>query len=301
MEVKKASPRNIRTYVVLVVSLLGVTATLSSSASEPPGSINGKIAIQVVPHDAMTTDLRDCEVHLVRTDDQTREITFECGSWFQPPIGRYLFWVEHGSRISFQSVITYAGEPFTKSGLMLVKTTFPAGTVMLDEKVAMPDDATFRLVSLERVEHHRAFDRRIARVHARKFVRVPVGLVLAGIFDRDGRVLSLSRAQTIASASTTTVNPEEPRHGKAHVVAVLERSSAKPSTVRCAAVLIAGSGLEPDVSLQTDDRMVLAWYDVAAPSTAELTVHCGANRPLTETVRLDSRTIRTIRAPLPAP
>lgn len=287
MEVKNAC-------AALMVSLLSVAAI----ASEPQGSINGKIAIQVVPHDAATADLRDCEVHLVKTDDQTRELVYDCGSWFQPPVGRYLFWVEHDARISFQSVITYAGEPFTKSGLMLMKTMFPAGTVKLDARVPMPDGATFRLVSLERVENHRAFDRRIAKTNSTPSVRVPVGRVIAGIFDRDGRALSLSRPQSIELAKMTTVHPEQPNRGKAHVLAVLERSSANPSNVQCVADLLATTST---VSVQTDDRMVLVWYDLPAPSTTELTVRCGTNQPLIQTVHLDPRTIRTIRAPLPAP
>ena len=283
-----------------------VTLTVIADAATPQlpsGSSDGRIAVRVVPDepvDDTNAVFRECEVHLVRTDDQSRELVYGCGSWFQPPVGRYLFWLEQGSRVSFQSVIKYVGEPSDESGLTLSKAMFPAVFVRLSSKTPISDDDTFRVVSLERIANYRAFDRRIDYAHARRPVTMPVGNVIAGIFDRTGRALSISKPQAVATARTTTVHPRRPGRRRADVLAVLERHPSEGARSACTAALTTpkGKDIRPGVAMETDDRLVLAWYGIAAPSVVRLSVQCGG-QSLVRTVHVRRRAIETVRAFLP--
>lgn len=87
------------------------TAIIQASASDPAGSMNGKVAVNVVPVSA-TPDgepkplpTAGCVVHLVNAEEQITPWNYPCGDWFQPPVGRYLFWVEQGSTVRFQSIL----------------------------------------------------------------------------------------------------------------------------------------------------------------------------------------------------
>jgi hypothetical protein len=149
------------------------------------GVINGRVAIAAIPslvdvHGKSTIlASEDCEVHLVNSHDVTVERVYPCGSWFTPPVGRYLFWIEKGSSVSYQSVLYYAGEKFRTAGKVFLKPVYPAGSVQLDLKTEIPTGGTFRILTLDTRERYRPFDRRISSANAKRPVRVPVGRVIA--------------------------------------------------------------------------------------------------------------------------
>lgn len=276
-----------------------VLALLVAVSSDPPGSIGGRIALQVVPQD-VSIDTRSCVVRRIDAEEQSRDWKFACGAWFQPPVGRYFFWAEQDGWVSAQTIIRYAGEPFTDSGLMLSKQMVPAGAVQLDRRVDVPRGSTFRLLSLELLGTNRPFDRRIAPARAHEVARMPAGDVIAGVFDEKGNAVTLSRPQRVQRGGVTTLRPERPGESRSAVVAVFERS-AKPGDLPCEASLtIEPRRHRPDVNLQMHQRVVLAWYDLPATASPRLDVECPEAPRLTRQLQLASREIVTVRAAIRA-
>lgn len=299
-------------WVIASVSCLSLLSLAAEDRPRPQlehgrGAIDGKVAVMAIPvitdrnGDTIPLAEEGCEAHFVQAEDQAMQWIYQCGVWFQPPVGRYLFWLEQEATVSFQSLISYAGEPFTDSGLTFPKTMYPSGEVQLSESVRVPPDATFRLISLEKVGTYRPFDRRIGSAHATASVRVPVGRVIAGVFDRNGRAVSLSRPQDVTAASRAVLRPEVPPRGKADVVAVLSRSVGR--WVPCSVALITSRGrvIHPTINLQTPDRIVAAWYGLMAPDAVRMNVTCGKRKPLVRKLRLSSGTIETVRFTVAVP
>jgi hypothetical protein len=174
----------------------GAGPTIVALPNAKAGAIHGKVALLALLFDRrdnrMLFDSKGCQVHLVNSGDESIEHAYPCGAWFQPPVGRYLLWLELGSFVSYQSVVYYAGEPFRTAGKVFQKQMFPAGSVQLDKKTSVPVGATFRLLALNTRARFRPFDRKIANANASRQVRVPVGRVIAGVFDSGGRALLLS-------------------------------------------------------------------------------------------------------------
>src|SRR6476659_7673577 len=109
------------------------------------GVIGGRIAIMGLADG--TPPSADCEVRLALIGDEVHSKAYPCGTWFQPPVGRYLYWIEQRSSVSAQSVINYGGEPFRRYGALFSKKMIPAGRVVLSGSVPLPAGAEFRLLS----------------------------------------------------------------------------------------------------------------------------------------------------------
>ncbi len=271
------------------------------------GVINGKIAMIGVPvsidrHGNMTSLARargSCRVHLTSTDDETRESIYPCDSWFQPSVGRYLFWLEDDTTISFQSVIYYAGERFRGSGAVFPKPLYPAGSIELAKGTSIPAGATFRFLALDTVKNYRPFDRRIAAQDAMRRVRAPAGRILGGLFDAAGYALALSKPQIVEPGHLLVIRPEKPDQRRATLVAVLNRFD-RPPLQKCNGVLIgpAGERIAPSVDLQAYDRIVLAWYDLMSSEAMRFTVSCAEQLRFTRRVPLTGGNIATIRGGL---
>ena len=255
-----------------LIALLGIALCLSvrslagvvSMPDPKKGAINGRVALAAVPvageHSAtprpLTTD--NCGAHLVETQDETRERVYPCGIWFQPPVGRYLFWIEDRAAVSFQSVVNYAGE-------------------------------RFRFLSLHLVKNYRPFDRRIATSDAKRPHEAPVGATVAGVFDRGRRALALSKPFVVKPGQLAIAKPETPRAGRAAVVVVLDRFEHPPLS-RCEAMLMRERGRPtgPAVDLQAYDRLVMIWYDLLASPDVRITISCGRSQTFVQTLGLAS-------------
>lgn len=300
---------NLYSQAFLVVVFITTSAGFAAPTLPDPraGEIGGRVAIMGIPIIAgpgsATTPLStaNCEVHMARSNDETQEYVYPCGKWFQPPTGRYLLWLEKEGSISFQRVVYYAGERFGRAGHVFMNTLHPAGSVKLDPTTKMPAGSTFRLLSLDPVRDSRPFDRRIASVHANRQVAIPIGRVIAGVFDRDGRVLSLSKPKRVEAGIVTAVSPEKPENGRAALLAVLNRYVAPRALPVCEGSLILPDSSEehPSVDLQAHDRVVLVWYDLPLASVARLELRCGGRLPFTQDVGLHAGAIVGVRADLP--
>lgn len=277
------------------VSAVALTMQLSAPLSAgTPRLVEGRVKLQVLPSGALAVK-SDCSVHLIEVADQSSERTYPCATWFQPPIGRYLFWLEQADEISHQSVLRYAGE--AGSGLVMDKATMAAGLVQLDRHASIPADATFRVISLEQSGAERAFDRRIRASRATEPFRVPAGFVLSGIFDRNGDALALSRPRAVLDTGVTTLLPGRPRAAHATLVAVLRRGSVKG----CQALLLSAQDATrlPDATASSGDRLVVAWYDLPAPAEATFEVKCPSATPFSREISLSPGRIETVRAVMP--
>src|ERR1043165_1875001 len=273
--------------------------TLSATAlgAEPEGSINGRIAMMGIPSEVSTSEARrdgTCEVYLAKIGVETLVDIHPCGTWFQPAVGRYMYWIERAGGISVQSPVNYGGEEFHQRGAVFPKRLFPAGTVTLSAATAVPLHGELRLVSLSSGDDRRPFDRRIVLAAAHQPLRVAEGKLLAGIFDGKGNALALTPPLTVTPGATTIMRPTPPARRKAALLAVFNRPAAVHHPGPCRTSLVIGPHrFSPAVDLQAIDRVIFAWYDVP-PERATMQVRCGSGAYAKE-VRLLPNAILTVR------
>jgi len=283
---------------VLVSSISFLPVRVNAQPLDPrTGNIGGRIAIAAMPRDSQPSNHAPCEVHLVLTTYDKDEQIYACNTWFQPAVGRYLFWLEQGSSISYQSVIFYGGEHFHRSGMLLSKPLFPAGNVEIEGET-IPSGATLRVLSLRTARTYRPFDRVIRPAGRSRSFRIPAGRVIAGVFDAAGNALSLSAPHVLEQGRTQRISLESARRTAALLV-VLDRFVRRPPLPRCVSSLTIGDRRQPrpTVDLQAHDRVVLVWYDLDA-GDARLDFRCRSGQTLTRTLILAERRVATIRTRL---
>jgi hypothetical protein len=216
-----------------------------------------------------------CTVHLILADDQARESIYPCGEWFQPPIARYLEWLEEPGFVSYQRVVGYAGEPFHGKGMIGLNTLTHAAAVSLVSRIKLNADETFRLVSLTTEGDSRLFDRRITPGRVKEAFQVPAGNVIGGIFNSMGRAIALTGPISARLGQTVAITPHSPVSGGDAMV-VIDRTVAphdKPDD--CAFRFAVGKKeLPPAVNVITRDRLLFIWYGLN-PGSADFTLRCG--------------------------
>jgi hypothetical protein len=261
------------------------------------GNIGERIAIAALPLDPQRSNHAPCEVHLVLTTYDKNELLYPCNTWFQPPVGRYLFWLEQGSSISYQSVIFYSGEAFHRAGMLLSKPLFPAGKVEIQGE-RIPSGATLRVLSLRTARNYRPFDRVIKPVGATYTFRIPAGRIIAGVFDAAGNALSLSAPHVVQGGHIERVALRSART-TATLLVILDRFVSRLPLPPCAASLTIGNRRQsrPTVDLQAHDRVVLVWYDLDA-GDARLDFRCRSGQTFTRTQHLREGRVATIRTRL---
>lgn len=283
---------------VVFVAISFLPAGINAKTLDPKsGNIGGRIAIAAVPVDPQPANYAPCEVHLVLTTYDKDELVYPCSTWFQPAVGRYLFWLEQGSFVSYQSVIFYGGEPFHRTGMLLSKPLFRAGTVRIEDD-PIPAGATLRVLSLQTARTYRPFDRVIKRGGRTHSFRIPAGRVIAGIFDAAGNALSLSKPHVVQQGRTERMVPRRARTA-ATLLVILDRFVGHPPFPRCASSLTIGNRRQsrPIVNLQAHDRVVLVWYDLDA-GDARLDFRCKSDQTFARTLRLTEGNVTTVRTRL---
>jgi hypothetical protein len=259
----------------LVTAVLAFLATQAGSPILIPpantGVINGRTAILAWPADSANhpLDATGCEVHLVPYADQNIERTYPCGEWFQPEVGKYRYWLEKdGSYITpYPSILTYVGKRFEGSSLQVLMPLAPAGKVALTRPQS--PDLWLRIVHIpaasDHPEAHRSFDRRVPGDRTAPLL-MPEGSIVAGLFDREGNAVALTRPVRTSRDQLVRGLRVPPRAGT-DVLAVLERDGIREKTPEYDAhVVLRVDGREyaPDVASDTANRVVCLWYGVAA-------------------------------------
>jgi hypothetical protein len=241
---------------VLVAAISFLPVGVNAKTLDPKsGNIGGRIAIAALPVDPQPANHAPCEVHLVLTTYDKDQLVYPCSTWFQPAVGRYLFWLEQGSFVSYQSVIFYGGEPFHRTGMLLSKPLFRAGTVRIEDD-PIPAGATLRVLSLQTARTYRPFDRVIKRGGRTHSFRIPAGRVIAGIFDPAGNALSLSVPVLVERGRAERVAFKHARKS-ATLLVILDRFVGHPPLPRCTSSLTIGNRRQPrpSVNLQAHDRV----------------------------------------------
>lgn len=265
------------------------------------GVINGKVALLLWPSTQTTDGGRTllkadgCEVHFAPSDAQEQELLYACGKWFEPPVGRYVAWTEQGNFMSPPTVMINGGEKFNGLGHILVTPMFPAGWFRVDDSTVVPAGTTIRLISMTLRSRFRPFDRQIRQARRGDRVRVPAGAIVAGVFDSEGRALSLSRPVKITEGQTVTVRPVVPAESPGVVSIVGRRPREGPFDPPCVTRLVSQDGLnqQSDAEIQGYDRIVSVWYNVSI-NAVRFTLDCGTER-IEKDLKLTRGAITTIR------
>lgn len=263
-------------------SLVFLWLVLSWSAmAQPPyldateGEIDGKVAVAFLarepddPSGYLPPD--GYEAHLVPSTDLDRELVYPAGEWFQPPIGRYRFWVEGNWSMSPGSaIIQYGGSPFRSRGMVSVEAVHPAGLIALDPEVEADAETALRLLHVESHNRGKFPQREISRrafgAERWEGVLMPEGRVVAGLFDnaRDEYV-ALSQPIEVKARQKVTVVPRPPAAGTSHVVVALERPTPVSSYEEYDVqpfLSIGEKKVAASVTIPTADRVYAVWYDV---------------------------------------
>jgi hypothetical protein len=226
--------------------------------------------------------LENCIAHLVPSSNVNTELTYPCGEWFTPPPDRYRVWAEKDDLISpSPSMLNYSGT--SGRGLEAGIHMGPAGTV--ESAGAIPEGHTLRLVGLD--SHvgpvlRQAFERRVQPGPAGAAVKMPIGRVLVGLFDKGGDAVALCSVLEVRKGQTVSAKPKSPARSESDLLVVLDRprfSSARhPDDVELQ-LDKGGDLIAPDVLMNAVDRVIAVWYGIS-PGAALVNV-------ISETLHLD--------------
>lgn len=238
------------------------------------GSIQGRVALSFWPTTVEDSEILapfGFEVHLVPAHDLDLELTYPCGEWFEPPPGRYRYWIEGNGKITpYSSVFAFRGGPFRGKGGVARVPVSPAGTVALDRAFTLPPAGFLRILHLD--SHlkdrvlRREFSRRIPAEAAHRGAAMPAGRVVAALFDSArGEYLGITRPVEVQPGGPTLVAPESPAGGS-DLVVLLDRSEILDDHAQAPVEIVARSGERsraPDVLVPTADRVYAIWYGLA--------------------------------------
>jgi hypothetical protein len=168
------------------------------------------------------------EVHLVPRDDRDRALVYPAGSWFKPPEGTYLFWLEGKNLMSpFLGVLTYQVASAPASGQAAVAPVVAAGRIKHSPDVGLDSTTSLRLLHLEshlsdqgRVRPQ--MTRRAIASEALRGVAMPAGKVVAALWNRQTEKYTALEVVTVPYAQTVEVSPRPPAQGSGAVYIVLE-------------------------------------------------------------------------------
>ena len=284
-----------------------ITASFTAGAADrvgPPdrstGMIDGKAAVMVWPNVAAA--LPGCDVHLVPVAQPDRELRFPCASWFLPEPGTYKVWAEADGKISPTPLkLIYGSGEGKREGIVSVVDLMAAGEIALRDPAGT--QRTLRLVSLDSFSTGRvlqtAFDRRADAATVTP-IRMPVGRVLAGIFDsRTGDAVALARPVEVTAGGMTYVAPAAPKAGS-DVLAVIDRARVRQSADQDKIALtlhVDDASRAPDVVADTSDRIIAVWYGVDA-RRARITSRSDSFDVSIPELTLVGRPVVTVRAAL---
>jgi hypothetical protein len=297
-----------RVYAAVLTFAFGLFPCGAQDASDvnlpeaSEGNVNGLQGVTFVPEtlvdgERRLVDASGCRVHLVPTDVDER-LTYDCATWFAPPQGRYTVWLEQRDRLSNQTIFVYSGSKFDGHGMVVVMPLRDAGFAALSADAAVSDDQTVRFLSLE--PSSRGFDKRLQASEAGSATRLPAGRAMAGVFDREGNALALSRPFSMKGGQTVTITPKSPVQATDLMVVLgKQRAKLQERGKRETAIGVRlGDGTRaPDVMYETDGRIIAVWYGLTH-ETATLTATSELFRSPEKTIHLSPGRVTTVREEL---
>jgi hypothetical protein len=287
----------------------------ASDAIRPPdpreGQINGIVAAMFVPADDTTNgkvgtllSYEDCTVVLAPWANLPAERTYRCGTWFQPPDGRYRAWIEKSGNLITPTAgtFTYAAVPFRERGHGVVMPVKPGGRVALAPDVTLVPNTELRIINFDSCcsasSLGNPFDRRAtASPSLRSGLLIPAGRVFVGVFDRTSNdALALARPARVEANKVITVKPQPPRAETADVFVSLIRPDVR-RTREEDGVELTLDGAAPEMLFDGSDRIYAVWYGVPA-KPAQLVLRSTTLQFATRTLALQSGHVTTVRGEL---
>ena len=297
-----SAPPDIMKRLLALLLLITTQRALGQAFSMPPvesGLVNGKTSLLYWPigPNSRLLDPTGCTVHLVPLTDHDQELVFDCGTWIQPPTGKYVAWIQTEESMTAHPIITnYVPSNPVSGSIRSALLLQPAGEVVL----ARPHpDQSFRLLHLpspSEAREHRAIDRR-SPADSRHSVLMPEGDVLAALFDKKtNNARAVARPVHVKHNSVVSVDPQPPTVGT-DILLILERQQRRergPIGDAAVALRLGNRELSPDVLSDTATRLVAVWYGVEA-TDAELVFRSQREFFPAQPLRLRAKDVSTIR------
>lgn len=235
-----------------------------------PGELSGNEVTRI--HDPA-----GFEVRLTNADQPGTELSFTAGTLFDPPRGRYRYWVEGAwSMTPFTQLASFGADRPPGAKSMRVLPIVPAGRVALPERPRADPAHQLRLLYVDRepaagLRHELSRRRGVAEVGSG--ILMPAGRVLAALWDpHEERYSALSRPFTVEAKTTVAAPLRGPAEGEADLVVYVDRAEGVPASALPGLVLTATQGREQrraDVSLLTPWGTYGVWYGLK-PGTVAL-------------------------------
>lgn len=272
-----------RFVLLACLPLLGVAfGSLGWEDRSPPtafaldpatGSIGGRVAVAVLPAQYDQDNIEPLypwgfHAYLTPEEDPDRELVYPCGSWFQPPHGRYRLRVEGEWSISpYSLTLIYSGRPFRGRGISAAMPVVAAGRVVLPQREEPASHLVLRLLHagsyLERGFPRWELTRRKAVREIGDGLLMPVGSTLGALWDTQSqRYVALSRPFEVQARKTVEVPLHRPV-GQAHLVVELQRDTVARTAAENEVDLVlrrGGEELAPAVEVATANRIYAVWY-----------------------------------------
>lgn len=275
----------------LVLLILAAVCALPAAGGDAPridvtkGEVGGRSAVSFWASQGFGGEVplppEGCTAHLLREEPGADEVAVRvipCGSWTVPDAGRYRYWIEAPGLISpAMNVFRFTPRPFTGKGTAAVRPVVVAGAVALaaESPWAARVAAGELHLRLLAVESHNQGEiplpemvRSVAGAPARVGVQMPVGPLLAGIWDpRRREYLALSRPMQVKPTGVTVVDPRSPR-AASDLLAVVElaRPAASFDELKLAILAMTGEAAPrrpPNLIVPSVFRVFAVWYGLA--------------------------------------
>jgi|GEM_PF-2666311 len=262
-----------------IVCTLSCIAALAQSGKEPAqikglenlpeasgGNIDGKPAILIWPFDVSHMEALDlpegCQITIEPHDTaEFKYLTFPCGKWFVPPIGRYDLWLDSPTLVSEHTMVfAFGGGKFQGFGSRSLHAVVPGGNIRFAGAKIPAGSESFRVLSLR--DAWIPYERVLAPKQAWNGVNVPAGRVLAGFFSAAGDAVALSRPVPVTIAGRAVFTLSKPAVG-GDILLVINKVGPSEMSPRAGLQVVARSGemsFPPDVLLDSRDDLVAVWY-----------------------------------------
>lgn len=272
---------------LLLASMTGIGLGARNVESRPldihpsQGQIDGMTAVTVMPRQVGASGFLPpwgYRAHLTGHDDPAVEITFPCGTWSQPPAGRYRVWVEGTWTISpLTHIISFSSRPFQGSGMITSASTVDAGRVALPPAFKRDRDNTLRLLHggeyLDEGFPRFELSRRHPIGEVGDGLLMPTGFSIGALWnERSESYVALSRPFQVKHRETVLAPLEVPRKNEAHLVVQIQRATGarNPSEMNLKiSIFRAGRVMLPDFQVSTADRAYAFWYGLE-PGSVEV-------------------------------
>jgi hypothetical protein len=212
----------------------------------------------------------NCVVHIAARDGD-REVPVPCGTPGLIEADGSVGWIERAGTIT-----PYLTD-VSRGGTVRLDAEVPAGEAVFPPSVTLAAHERIDIYAIRAApKGHRSFQRSLKSADSAGKLRavVPSGQIIAVQFDAHGSALAISKPVTVPPGGSVLVPLRRPESGS-DLLILLEKpaeGSAEPAVV---STFDAKGSHRPDVLLDSDDRLLAAWYGLSSGAIS-LTVQSDA-------------------------